>query len=95
MIGNEYDFSQVQLSKVVSLFSDMICIFKKSYAFLFRECHWRCKCAHFRRDKNAQLTTFKQVFEGSGDAENGGLSDARKSPPLGDGHQSNLPGNRV
>lgn len=76
----------------------VLCLFIYSMVeFRLRQlwCHWRCKSAHFRRDKKAQLTTFKQVLEGSGDAENGGLSDATRSLPPGDDHQSNLPGDRV
>jgi len=56
------------------------------------KCHWRCKSAHFRRDKNTHLTTFKQELEGSGNAGNGGLSHDTGSLSPGNEHQSNLPG---
>ena len=39
-----------------------------------RDCNWRCKSAHFRRAKSAHLLTFKHALEGSGNAEDGGLS---------------------
>jgi hypothetical protein len=48
------------------------------YTTLFRRikslCNWRCKSAHFRRAKSAHLLTFTHALEGSGNAEDGGLS---------------------
>ena len=41
---------------------------------LWAECNWRDKSAHFRRDKSAHLLTFTHALEGSGNAEDGGLS---------------------
>ena len=62
---------------------------------LIRDCHWRCKIPHFRRDKNPHPITFMQVREGIGNAENGGIS--RDSRPIQSRteHKPNCPKNRI
>ena len=43
------------------------------------QCQRRCKIPHFRRDKNPHPTTFMQPCEGSGNAEDGGISRDTRS----------------